>query len=70
MNYAKLVNKLRSRIFNYYDESESKGEKASRILGKAIKKKVQQYAPMPIDEWGATWKDRNDLGKHGICWMD
>jgi hypothetical protein len=70
MNYERLVRRIRQRIFDYYEESEAKGEKASRILAKAIKRKVAQYPPPKVDEWGATAADRRMLASHGLAWMD
>lgn len=68
MDYERLVRRLRQRIFDYYDESEEKGLKASRILSKALSKIKRK--PLPVDQWGATSQDRRQLAQHGICWGD
>lgn len=66
----KLIRRIRQRIFNYYDESESKGEKASRLLKKALHR-AAKLRPLPsTDQWGATAQDRRDLARHGIAWAD
>lgn len=66
----RLVRRLRQRIFDYYDESFEKGEKASRILEKALKR-VKKYTPPPsTDRWGATAEDRRMLYGHGLTWGD
>ena len=70
MNYELLVRRLRRRIFDYYDQSESMGLKAQRILGKAITKMVANYPPPKTDQWGATAEDRRMLASHGITWGD
>lgn len=66
----RLVRKLRQRIFDYYEESEEKGEKASRILEKALAKLATLPRDEKIDQWGATADDRRQLARHGICWGD
>lgn len=68
MNYEKLVRRIRQRIFDYYDESETKGQKASRILEKALGRIPR--APRPVDPFGATAEDRRMLARHGITWGD
>jgi len=68
----KLVRCLRQRIFDYYDESEAKGLKATRILSKALKRLSIERAKHPpkTDQWGATADDRRLLAAHGIAWGD
>lgn len=68
MNYEKIVRGIRQRIFNYYDESEEKGQKASRILNKALS--CVPKTPLKCDQWGATAEDRRMLARHGMAWGD
>lgn len=68
MNYEKIVREIRRRIFDYYDESEEKGQKATRVLHRAMSKVPK--TPLPTDQWGATAEDRRMLARHGICWGD
>jgi len=68
MNYERLVRQIRQRIFKYYDESEEKGLKASRILSRSISK--VKRTPEPVDQWGATASDRRMLARHGMAWGD
>lgn len=67
--WDKLIIRLRRRIFDYWEESEEKGEKASRILSRAIAKKVANRVS-ETDQWGATSEDRRLLARHGIAWGD
>ena len=68
MNYEKIVRGIRQRIFNYYDESEEKGQKASRVLSKALSRVPK--TPLKVDQWGATAADRRMLARHGMAWGD
>lgn len=68
MNYEKLVNNLRRDIFDY--DYDGKGEKADRVLRKAIARKVANYDEPLRDEFGATAEDHRQLGRQGIAWMD
>jgi len=72
MNYEKIVRGIRQRIFNYYDESEEKGQKATRILIRAKAKMLQNRTktPLKVDQWGATAADRRMLARHGMAWGD
>lgn len=71
MNYEKIVRGIRQRIFKYYDESEEKGQKATRILHRAKEKMLTQRKDTTVvDQWGATAADRRMLARHGICWGD
>ena len=70
MDYEKLVRRLRQRIFDYEDESEAKGLKASRILRKAITKMCANRPAPKTDQWGATAEDRRMLAAQGIAWGD
>lgn len=65
-----LIRKIRQRIFDYYDESEAKGQKASRILAKLLAVAAKLRPAPPVDQWGATAQDRRDLARHGLTWMD
>lgn len=67
MNYERIVRRLRQRIFDYPEVQETK---ASRVLQKAITRKVAAYPPAPVDRWGATTEDRRMLARHGVVWSD
>lgn len=66
----RLVRHIRQRIFIYYDESETKGEKASRLLARALKRIKNLQPPPKTDQWGATAEDRRVLASHGMAWGD
>lgn len=62
--YARIVRRLRQRIFTY------EGDKADRILKRAIALEVSSRPAPEIDQWGATAEDRRQLARHGIAWGD
>ena len=65
--YELLVRRMRQRIFDYPDG------KADRVLRRAISIKVRldrKLNPPPIDQWGATFQDRQMLARHGMAWGD
>lgn len=66
----RLVLRLRQRIFDYYEESEAKGQKASRVLEKALARQARHKPSPKTDQWGATAADRRMLARHGMAWGD
>ena len=64
------IRRLRQRIFHYYDQSEEKGQQASRILERYLVLAAQCRPSATTDRWGSTANDRRQLARRGIVWGD
>lgn len=65
-----LARRIRQRLFEYDDESPEKGEKATRVLRRALDRKAKYRPSRQTDQFGATAEDRRSLARHGIAWGD